>query len=152
MIRPMRWLTASALLAALAATADARSEKTFAYTRESVWPAAVRFLVVDEHAKLTDKDADAGYLLFELREDGKTFRGALELGTVVVDGRTQVRFILQIADRPSWVEIAMLRRLERKLRAELGAPAPPPAPKEPAQPPKDEPAKDEHGPPVSPTP
>src|SRR5204862_275874 len=82
--------------------------------------------------------ADAGYVVFELRDDGKIFRGSLEVVTIVRDGRSEVRFVLQIADRPSWLEIAMLGRLEAKLRAELGSPAPPPS-----QPPaKTEPGKD----------
>jgi hypothetical protein len=117
---------------------------------------------VDEHLKITEKDADAGYVTFELRDDGKTFRGALEVMTVVRDGRTLVRFVLQIADRPSWIELAMLTRLETKLRAELGSPSPGPA-KEPAKDKdapkdaprdaaKDAPGKQDDGPPVSPTP
>lgn len=130
-----------ALIAGLAGPAWARSEKTLAYQRTDVWPAAVRFLVVDEHLKITDKDADAGYVLFELRDDGKLFRGSLEVMTVVRDGRTLVRFVLQIADRPSWLEIAMLTRLETKLRAELGSPAPPPSKQDPP-PAKDEPKPD----------
>jgi hypothetical protein len=132
-----------------------------------VWPTAVRFLVVDEHVKVTEKDGDAGYVMFELRDDGKTFRGSLEVMTVVRDGRSLVRFVLQIEDRPSWLELAMLKRLEAKLRAELGSPSPPPsspsppppAPEPPAKdPPKPEPPKpdapraDDHGPPISPTP
>jgi hypothetical protein len=93
-----------------------------------VWPAVVRFLAVNEHAKVTEKDADAGYVLFELRDDGKTFRGSLEVVTIVRDGRNLVRCVLQIEDRPSWSEIAMLTRLETKLHEELGAPLPPPPP------------------------
>ena len=139
----------------------ARAEKTLAYQRDDAWPAAVRFLRVDEKLKITEKDAEAGYVLFELKEEGKTFRGSLEVATVVVDGRPVVRFIAQIEDRPSWTEVAMLQRLERKLRSELGAPAPPPAKKTPPPPPKDEPppAKPEEpkpptegGPKISPTP
>jgi len=152
---------AVAAVAALAAPAAARSEKTLAYPRDQVWPTAVRFLVVDEHVKVTEKDAEAGYVLFDLRDDGKTFRGSLEVMTVVRDGRTLVRFVLQIEDRPSWLEIAMLARLETKLRAELGSPSPPPSPKPDPDPPRrdapkpdgptpDEPKQD--GPPVSPTP
>jgi len=157
----MRKLLASWIFVALAAgSAMARSEKTLAYTRDQVWPTAVRFLVVDERVKVTDKDADAGYVLFELKDDGKTFRGSLEVLTVVKDKRTSVRFVLQIEDRPDWLEVAMLTRLERKLRAELGAPSPPPS----APPAKDPPAKDpprdaspggdrtDGGPPISPTP
>lgn len=156
----MRRLLASLLLvAALASAALARSEKTLAYTREAVWPAAVRFLVVDERVKVTDKDADAGYVLFEIKDEGKVYRGSLEVMTVVRDKRTNVRFVLQIEDRPDWMEVGMLQRLERKLRTELGTPSPAPSdPKEP--PPKDSqkdpdkqpPRPDEGGPPISKTP
>ena len=161
---PRRHRRATAGLAALlacglaggAAPAWARSEKTLAYPRDQVWPTAVRFLVVDERVKITEKDAEAGYAVFELRDDGKLFRGSLEVVAVNRDGRSAVRFVLQIEDRPSWLEIAMLRRLEAKLRADLGSPAP--APSEPPR--KPEPGKDagkdgaghDDGPPVSATP
>lgn len=155
-----------AIVAGLAGPAAARSEKTLAYPRDQAWPAAVRFLAVDEHLKITEKDADAGYAMFELRDDGKLFRGSLEIVSTQRDGRSVVRFILQIADRPSWLEIAMLTRLEAKLRAELGSPSPPPAtppkkdddaPKPPTAPKPDEPKpgdapSDDRGPPVTPTP
>lgn len=160
----MRWPLASAVvlavLGALGAAAAARSEKTLAYPRDQAWPAAVRFLAVDERLKVTDKDTDAGYVLFELRDEGKLFRGALEVIPVVVDGRPLVRFVLAIEDRPSWLEAAMLGRLERKLRVELGSPAPPPSrqpkPKDgdkdrPRDGAKDSP-KDDGGPPISTTP
>ena len=154
-----RRLASILLVIALAATpAAARSEKTLGYAREQVWSTAVRFLIVDEKAKVLDKDADAGYVLFELRDEGKAFRGSLELATVTVDGRSSVKFILHIDDRPSWIELAMLQRLERKLRAELGAP-PPPKKKpddKPKDPPpaedKDKPKTDDGGPRISPTP
>lgn len=145
----------AALIAVLlsAGIADARSEKTLAYQREQVWPTAVRFLVVDEHVKVIEKDADAGYVTFELKDDGKLFRGSLEVMTVERDKRKSVRFVLQIEDRPDWLEIAMLSRLERKLRAELGSPAPPPAKDPPKkEEPKDPPKPDDGGPPISPTP
>ena len=57
----------------------------------------------------------------------KTFRGSLE----VIDGRRgrpHARALRDARSRigPTWVEIEMLTRLERKLRAELGTPAPAP--------------------------
>jgi hypothetical protein len=146
------------VLAALLLTASlawARSEKTLAYQRDDAWPAAVRFLRVDERLKITEKDADAGYVLFELKEEGKTYRGSLEVMTVTVDGRTQVKFVMQIEDRPSWLEIAMLQRLERKLRAELGEPSPAPSKKPKDEPPAakpEEPKPPSDGPKISPTP
>jgi hypothetical protein len=141
-------------------TAWARSEKTLEYPRDQVWSTAVRFLAVDEHAKITEKDAEAGYVMFELRDEGRGFRGSLEVATVNHEGHNAVRFVLQIADRPSWMELAMLARLEDKLRAELGSPTPPPPPRkaEPGKDGKDNGAggkdSDRHddGPPISPTP
>ena len=143
------------VLLLLCGVASARSEKTLAYPRDAAWPAAVRFIRVDEHLKVIEKDADAGYVLFELVEDKKTYRGSLEVIDVVKDGIHQVRFVMHIEDRPSWLEVEYLDKLEHKLRAELGSPAPPPAPKKPDPPKQDEPKpappKDD-GPPISPTP
>jgi len=136
----------------LCGVADARSEKTLAYPREAAWPAAVRFVVVNEHLKVIEKDADAGYVIFELSEEGKTFRGSLEVIDTTKDGRHVVRFVIAIDDRPSWIEIGMLNRLEQKLKAELGSPAPAPsAPRKKDEPKKDEPPKQD-GPPFSSTP
>lgn len=169
-----RLAIALASLLAMSHNADARSEKSLAYPRNDAWAASVRFLRVDEHLKIVEKDADAGYVLFEFREEKKTFRGSLELIEFVKDGRHLVRFVVAIEDRPTWVEIGLLTRLERKLRIELGSPAPTPSPKpkkdEPTTPPNEpkphEPApnepppdgaktdksKQEGGPPISPTP
>jgi hypothetical protein len=159
-----RLLLAFALSAGMTGAASARSEKTLAYQRDQAWPAAVRFLRVDAKLKLIEKDAEAGYVLFEYREENKTFRGSLEVIELVKDGRKLVRFVVQIEDRPAWVEIELLTKLERKLRAELGTPAPPPSPRPPR---KDEPKPDpdkpdspakperpptDDGPPISDTP
>lgn len=154
----MRALLAALLLTLVTSAADARSEKTLAYQREQAWPAAVRFLRIEAKLKIIEKDADAGFVIFEYREDNKTFRGSLEVIDIVKDGRKLVRFVIQIEDRPSWVEIEMLTKLERKLRSELGNPAPAPTPKEPPkqEAPKDDPKPDDKpkddGPPVSDTP
>jgi len=143
----------------LTGVAEARTEKTLAYPHDQAWTAAVRFIRVDAKLKITEKDADAGYLIFELKEDKRTFRGSLEIIDTVKDGRHLVRFVMQIEDRPEWEELELLNKLEMKLRVELGSPAPAPS----APPPKKEeppPAKgagdgakkDDDGPPVSATP
>lgn len=123
--------------------AAARAEKTLAYERDAVWSTVVRFVRVDERLKITEKDAEAGYVLFELREENKTFRGSLEIATILKDGRSYTRFVVTVESRPDYVETGMLNRLEHKLRVELGtpAPAPTPKPKEPEKP-KDEPKKE----------
>ena len=149
---------------ALGRPAFARSDKAFTYPREAAWPAAVRFLVVDEHLRILDKDEGAGYALFELKDGGKTYRGALELVVASGDARG-VRIVITIEDRPSWMELAMLARLEAKLRAELGpqssTPRPPSAGTPPASKPTDgkaaptapaPPPPTDGAPPMSPTP
>jgi hypothetical protein len=137
----MRRILLALLLAGplLGGTAHARSEKTLAYEREPAWETSVRFLRVDAHLKLVEKDSEAGYVIFEYTEEKKTFRGSLEVMEVVKDGRKLVRFVITIEDRPAWVELGLLTKLEQKLRAELGSPAPAPTP----PPKKDEPKKDE---------
>jgi len=149
----LRQLAATLMVIALAAGgASARSEKTLSYPRDAVWSTTVRFLVVDEHVKVLEKDGDAGYVTFELKDEGKIYRGSLEVMTIMRDRRSTVRFVLQIDDRPDWMEIAMLARLERKLRQELGSPTPGPAKEPPKdEAPKDAPPKgDKDGPPVAP--
>jgi hypothetical protein len=127
------------LLSGLAATpAEAASKKEASYPYERVWPAAVRFLRIDAGVELLEKDADAGYVLFELEDDGKTFKGALEVIRIKdSDGRDAVRLMLRLEDRPSYMEIGMLKRLVRKLYVELGPPAPAP-PKRKPKPPADD--------------
>ncbi|HEY4179196.1 MAG TPA: hypothetical protein VGM90_20270 [Kofleriaceae bacterium] len=155
----MRRVLAALITVGLAAgPALARSEKTLGYPAKDCWSTVVRFMVVDEHLKVLEKDADAGYVTFEMKDDGKIFRGAMEVMTIVKDGRTNVRFVLQIEDRPDWQEIAMLMRLERKLRAELGSPTPgqlvkdaPKDDKKDTDKPKEAP-KNDGGPPISNTP
>jgi hypothetical protein len=142
----------------LGGVAEARSEKTLAYPREPAWATAVRFLRVDAKLKITEKDAEAGYVIFELHEEKRTFRGSLEVIDTTKDGRHVVRFVITIEDRPEYVEIELLNKLEQKLRVELGAPAPAPTvvpkkdPPAPAPPKQEPPKQDDDGPPVSATP
>ena len=135
----MRWLPCLLALVALTAIADARSEKTVGWTAERVFPTAVRFLRVDEGVTIVEKDADAGYVLFELKDEGKVYSGALELVTLD-DGK--LRLVLRIEDRPDYMEVGMLDRLERKLTEELGPPKKKPRPEKPKDkdPPKEPPA------------
>ena len=133
------YLVAAAALCAVVAVpalAHAKSQRVVRYSFEQVWPAAIRFLRVDSGLEILERDAEAGYVLFELSEENKRFRGALELVRIVDDrDRPALRMILHIEDRPSYMELALLKRLERKLRDELGpprepAPKPKPRPKE----------------------
>jgi hypothetical protein len=107
--------------------AYADTARTVSYPYERVWPAAVRFLRVDLKLKIIEKDQESGYVLFELADDGKTFQGSLQLSHAKDgDRREATRLALKIGGRPSYVEDELLLKLERKLKDELGDPAPPP--------------------------
>lgn len=135
----------AAMILLVSAAPDARqahartdkSERTVRYTYEQVWPAAIRFLRIDAGFEIIEKDADAGYVLFLLKEEGKEFRGSLELVRVKDDrDMPALRMLMSIEDRPSYMEIGLLDRLERKLRAELGSPPEKPASPRPSPAPK----------------
>jgi hypothetical protein len=117
------------------APAFGRAEKVVDWDLKEVFPTAVRFLRVDERVTIVEKDADSGYVLFDVLEEKKKFRGSLELVAFEEEGKPQVRIIITIEDRPEYVELGMVERLERKLHAELGTPRrrepkPEPAPEE----------------------
>ena len=96
----------------------------------------MRLLRVDLGYEILEKDAEAGYVLFEITEAGKTFRGSLEVVKLHDRGTKRVRVIVHIADQPSYVERSVLSKLQTKLRAEYGAPPkqvkPQPEPDKPA--------------------
>ncbi|HTJ42460.1 MAG TPA: hypothetical protein VL463_10225 [Kofleriaceae bacterium] len=114
---------------AISAPAFARSEKTEPFEPAEVFPIAVRFLRIDAGVKIVEKDADDGYVLFDLTEDKHTFRGSLELVKTEENGRVSVRIVIKIEDRPEYVEQMYLDKLDVKIRAELGHPKAPPPPK-----------------------
>ncbi len=120
-----RVLGVFALLACFGALAYADTTRTVSYPYDRVWPAAVRFLRVDLKLKITEKDQESGYVLFVLVDDGKPFQGSLQLSrSKDEDRREATRLALKITGRPSYVEDALLGKLERKLKDELGDPAP----------------------------
>jgi hypothetical protein len=129
-------LVSLALALAVPAAAIARSEKTVDYAAAKVWPTAVRYLRVDAGVKITEKDADAGYVMFELVDEGKTYAGALELVVADDDGGPRCRIAIHINDRPSYMEAVMLEKLEHKLHADHGTPPPRRPPPEKKQPDK----------------
>jgi hypothetical protein len=94
--------------------ASAKTQRELAYPYAEVWPAMLRFLRVDEKLAILEKDADAGYILFELQEGKKTFRGSAE----VARAGEATRVIITLKDRPSYMEDGLLERFERKLKEE----------------------------------
>lgn len=136
MTRLAALLLAVAALAAHPSPAAARSQTTVGYTAAQVFAATVRFVRVELDAKLLDKDADAGYVVFEYVDDGKAYRASFEIVATERNGRTEVAIVLDITDRPDYLETILLDRLRKKLRADLGdEPRPPPPPPRPTPPP-----------------
>lgn len=123
----MRSLVVAAVLL-LTVPAHAKTSRDLSYAYDRVWPALVRFLRVDERLKVTEKDADAGYVLFDLVDGKKTFPGAAELSKTTDElGRPSVRLSIKITDRPAYIEAGIADRFAEKIHEELGEPAPPPA-------------------------
>jgi hypothetical protein len=114
-------------MAGSAAPLFARTSNVMPYPMVDVWPAAVRYLRVDRGATIREKDAEAGYVLFDLTDANKQWKGALELVRAVDgEGREATRVVVTLPDLPRHYEITLLDKLGYKLREELGSPAPPP--------------------------
>jgi hypothetical protein len=134
----LAWAAALALTLTLAlapaSVAHARSTADVPYPVADAFSTAVRFVRIERGCKLVEKDADAGFVSFECRDDDKVKRGVLEIWKTGEGTRVQVT----LGDDPRYVELRFLELLERKLRDERGTPpartpAPPPAaPKTPA--------------------
>lgn len=115
-------LLAAIALWALPSPAHARKETDHRYHFEQVWSAAVRLVRVDLRYPIEDQDASIGYVLFQYQDRGRAYPGSIELVRTQVEGVEYVRTVVQIPSMPSYVEQIILDRLDRKLRAEFGAP------------------------------
>jgi hypothetical protein len=127
--------------------AGARAEIDIGYSREQTFSAALRYLRVDLAYEVTEKDADAAYLLFSFSDpelEKKTGHGSIE----VVQRERTVRVLVSLPELPSYREEVLKRGLLEKLHTEYGEPPAPsggdeskkPPPK-PDEPPQDPPAK-----------
>ena len=136
-----RFVQALALAVALAAPAvvalqgtDAEASVAYEsrYTFEQTFGSALRLLRVDLGCKITEKDVDNGYLLFDYTssESGKhVHHGSVE----VVRTRQGTHVSVQLTSLPRYHEQMIVDALVRKLVAEHGDPparekAPPPPP------------------------
>jgi hypothetical protein len=141
-----RWL--GALLCALLSVpgpALARKQSELNYGFDQVWNAALRLVRVDMRLPVTDRDPEAGYMLFDYLDHGKRYAGSIELVRHERERRPATKAVIQVQGMPAYVEQMLLDRLGRKLKEEYGeplepTPPPPPAEKPPeAKPPADEP-------------
>jgi hypothetical protein len=119
------------LTLASSAPASAKAQDEVGYRVEEIFSTALRYVRVDRGCKVTDKDPDAAFVLFECPiDDKRTSRGAIEIFRAVVRGKEAVRLSVALPDEPHGAELRLLELLERKLREERGTPqrpAPPPA-------------------------
>ncbi|MRG93481.1 hypothetical protein [Polyangium spumosum] len=105
------------------------------YTFEQTWGTAIRLVRVDLGLKITEKDPEHGYLLFEYTspESGKRVHtGSIE---VVQSGKDVVRVTAKLPTMPSYHERMIVDALAKKLSVEYGDPParkpdPPPPPPE----------------------
>ena len=110
---------AGALCVALATPgAEARSLAEVPYTLAQTFSAALRYLRVDLGYEVTEKDADAAYLLFSYdpRDKKPILRGSIE----VVPNEHGVRLFVSLPQLPSYHEEVLKQGLVRKLQAEYG--------------------------------
>lgn len=130
-------LALGVLLVLLAPATDvhARSTLTIPYEFADVWPAAVRFLRIDRGFPIREKDESSGYILFDLLEGSKSYKGSLELvRTADNDGRESVQLVMTVPDLPRHYEALLLDKLALKVRDERGSPAAPPPRRPPVAP------------------
>jgi hypothetical protein len=112
--------------------AQARSAAVLPYPLGDVWSTAVRFVRVDRGYTVREKDEESGYLLFDMVEGAKTYKGSLELIRALDEhGRDATRAVFSIPDLPRHFETMLLDKLSGKVRDERGSPAPPPPPRKP---------------------
>ena len=124
-----RWL--SVLFCALLwvpTSVQARKQSELWYGFDQVWNAALRMVRVDLRLPITDRDQEAGYLLFDYLDHSKRYAGSIELVRTERDRRPATRAVIHVQGMPSYVEGMLIERLGRKLREEYGEPVEPPKP------------------------
>jgi hypothetical protein len=144
-----RWLSALICAALLVpAAAEARKQSELRYGFDQVWNAALRMVRVDLRYPVTDRDPEAGYLLFDYVDHGKRYAGSIELVRGERDQRPATKAVVQIQGMPAYVEQMLIERLGRKLKDEYGEPLEPtrpPAQKPPESAPSEEPGASDPG-------
>ncbi len=126
----LRGSVVGSIAGALVATAivltgpDASAKSSFdsAYGFDRTWNAALRMVRVDMNMKVTEKDEQNGYLLFDYKsqESAKPSSGSMEF----IRGRDSdsVHVVVQLPQMPKYHEQVLVDDLARKLRNEYGEP------------------------------
>ncbi len=103
--------------------ASARSDYDSSYGYDRTWNAALRMVRVDMGFKVTEKDEQSGYLLFEYKspEGRNASPGTIEF-VRSRDPDAPVRVIVQLAQMPRYHEQLMVDTLAKKMHQEYGDP------------------------------
>jgi hypothetical protein len=112
---------AAAIVTSSPASARAGYDSSYGYER--TWNSVLRMVRVDMNLKVTEKDADNGYLLFEYRspENHNATPGSIEL-VRSKDPEVPVRVVVQLVQMPRYHEQLMVDALAKKMRQEYGDP------------------------------
>lgn len=110
--------------ASLESAAYAKTTRDSPYSYEQTWNAAVRLIRVDLGYTIQEKDERNGYLLFDYEDRGTKGLGSVEM----FRGDKSVRVVCTLPKFPSYHEIVILDRLDRKLRDDYGPPPEKPTP------------------------
>src|SRR5690606_31347134 len=125
-----------------AAFALLENRRVLSYPFEQVWPTAIRYLRIDRGFEVTDRDEQAGYMLFEFPlEGGRTGNGSVEMfATEDASGRPSVSVSVNTGAGPVHLPNSILDGIAAKVRSERGQPVNPP--KQEPPPKQDEPEDD----------
>jgi hypothetical protein len=127
------------------------NRRVLSYPLDQVWPTAIRYLRIDRGFEITDRDQEAGYLLFQFPLEGQRIgSGSLEMfATEDPAGRASVSISVNTGAGPVHLPNSILDGISAKVRAERGQPLPPPPPKQ-EEPPKQDDPQDDHSVPLMP--
>jgi hypothetical protein len=108
---------------AFTSPASARSAYDSTYGYDRTWNAAVRLVRVDLGLKVTEKDEESGYLMFEYRspESRGASAGSIEM-VHSKDPSTPVRVVVVLAQMPRYHEQMIVDALAKKMRQDYGEP------------------------------
>jgi len=102
-------------------------------------------LRIDLGFEVVERDAEARYVIFRYSDGEHSFPATLEIAERPTNlGVPEVTVVISVPAQPTYVELHLLDRLERKLREEMGPPVQPTPPPRPAARP-DRSHDDDHG-------
>ena len=125
--------------------AAARKQQELRYSYDQVWNTALRLIRVDLRLPVTDRDREAGYLLFDYLDHEKRYAGSIEVIRAAPDKPLPVTAAVQVQGMPGYVEAMILDKLDRKLHADYGEPVRPKPPEKPVEPPAKPPIESDAG-------